>query len=125
MLGIVLAAGLGIVTYSVQKRIDRRHELRKVKEEAYSAYLKALYLGVTEGTTEELKREHSLQYFTLFAVASDEALKRTGDLWTYLRDHPRLTDDDREAVNKRFVEMFRAMRKDCFEETKLDGRTNY
>jgi hypothetical protein len=121
VIAVLVAALIGVVGYVVQKFIDRRFELKKLREEAYSNYLQAMYEGITSGDKEK-KDKHSQEYFRLFAVASDEVLDTTGELWVYLRDtsspqpkKPR----SQEEVDKLFIAMFKAMRKDCFQPTKL------
>lgn len=128
-LGLIFAAlatvGLGLRAYKHQKRVDRQHELKQVKEKAYESLLQLMYFAVTS-EDQQIKTSFNAQYFNLFTIASDDALRHVGDLWVYLRDTsfqpdgppPKKIREEAE-VHRLFVAMFRAIRRDCFEPTEL------
>lgn len=122
VIAVVVSAIVGLGIYNMQKIVDRRFELKKLREEAYSRYLKIMFDAIIVGGDQQKKHEHNKEYLGLFAVASDNVLDKTGALWVYLRDtsDPKMEKQrTQDEVNELFIAVFKAMRKDCFEPTKL------
>jgi hypothetical protein len=110
----------GLLTYSFQRRADRRNQLIEIRRAAYRSYLAALMNQINSPTGETLN--HLLRCeFELFAVASDATIRKIGAFSNYMIATSYENKDKRDhALHKRqLAEVLLAMRNDCFEKTRL------
>lgn len=126
LIGILIAAGLaatlGLRNYSKQKDIGRRNDLKKMRMEDYKRLLEAYVdtIPSSENPIETTPQEYLKAQLDLFVVASDEVVRRAGELQGHLVTHPPSSGSrDVEHIKNLFTAMFRAMREDCFEITEI------
>jgi hypothetical protein len=120
---IVTALGVlgAAITYTYQRRVDRKTALIELRRKAYRDYLRA-FLSMTDSNERDEKIRHDLleAEFELLVIASDRVIKEIGALSQYYSE----TNDDRfnrnaPKVRALVAEVCRAMRQDCFERTDL------
>jgi hypothetical protein len=110
----------GLFAYSFQKRADRKSQLIEIRRTAYRAYLAALMDQIDAPTAGTLNKLHKSE-FDLFAVASDNTIRKVGEFSNYMsatsygNQHLR----DRASHKRQLAEVLLAMRKDCFEKSRL------
>jgi hypothetical protein len=117
----VVTAFLGVVSYVVQKRTDRRVELSKRQREAYEAYLESYYDYVlTESSGPEYEtaiNKYNKAYFKLFPLASDSFLKEAFDFhnfaWMQSQSRNFYEQKEREDFDKKWTALILQMRKDA------------
>lgn len=136
----VLAAILARRSYVKQKEIDRQEGLRKRRAEEYERFIKAsrkivrhserLYVqGGENADTEwflgESRAEYDEAYNYLVVIASDEVFLCATALHDHLSEHldrASMNTEEMRAngeIRDLDVELITAIRRDCFEETKL------
>jgi hypothetical protein len=109
-----------LFAYSFQKRADRKNQLIEIRRSAYRAYLSALMDQIDGPTIDTLNKLHKCE-FDLFAVASDNTIRKVGAFSNYMsatsyeNKHVR----DRASHKRQLAEVLLAMRKDCFEKSRL------
>ena len=113
----VLTALCAILTYSFQKRFDRRNELLKMRKEEYKKFIEA-YLQHAAYSTEETEKTYTMALANAFVVASDDVLLSIGKLDRYMRSTPPSTRSTGE-LKQLILQMFKTMRQDCFEKTDI------
>lgn len=105
-------------SYIEQREIDRKNDLKKMRMEQYKQTIES----VVDTIPDQVSADYLKMQLSLFVVASDEVLRRTGAVHEVLRkessDPP--TDPKKlQEIKASFTAMFRAMREDCFEATEL------
>jgi hypothetical protein len=147
----VVAAILARRSYVKQKEIDRDEDLRERRANEYESHIKAfrevlrhaerLYQqGGENPDTEwflgEARAKYDEAYNYLVVIASDEVFLRATDLHARLSKHydGESIDTNKMRADKEirglYTDLIAAMRRDCFEETKLskeeiDPRLNW
>ncbi|NJL07500.1 MAG: hypothetical protein HC900_03975 [Methylacidiphilales bacterium] len=118
----LLAAVAGMVTYTFQKRADRKAQLIEIRRSAYRAYLAALLDQISKPTPETLIQLNKCE-FDLFAVASDKALRKIAEFSNYMiaTSYDKIHLRDKSLHKKQLAEAILAMRKDCFERSQLSS----
>ncbi len=140
----IATPALAIFTYSVQKIIDRRSELRKRKADQYleytDAWLTSNRRAVLRDTAKEEYGEGSSQFHQAFAsweeahdayqlalndlflIAADDVLRRVTAFHHYLAQHQVMSPEDKSKVKDLYVAMIKAMRRDSFKKTALSDK---
>ncbi|TAK46726.1 MAG: hypothetical protein EPO23_13775 [Xanthobacteraceae bacterium] len=111
----------GILSYTYQRRVDRRNQLIEIRRTAYRTYLAAFMDQILKPTTET--QQHLLKCeFDLFVVASDRTIKSVSSFSRYGIDTSfEKNARDTTLYKKLLAECLLAMRQDCFEKSKLLG----
>ncbi len=108
----------GAIAYWNQKRIDRRESLNERRRDVYQRFLEALFDHV-EVRNNETRRVYDRLKCELLLLASDRVLKELPDVQeASVMDINALGPED---VHQRVSALFKAMRKDSFEKTKIEG----
>ena len=108
----------GAVAYWNQKRVDRRESLNERRRSVYQRFLEALFDHV-EFRTDETRRAYDRIKCELLLVASDRVLKELPMVQeASTMDMNALGPED---VHNRVSALFKAMRKDSFERTEIEG----
>jgi hypothetical protein len=109
----------GILTYSFQRRADRKHQLVEIRRAAYRAYLSALMDQIDLPGPESLNRFHKCE-LELFAVASDATIRKVAEFSNYMISTSSNRDHRDAVTHKRLLaEALLTMRRDCFEKSRL------
>ena len=115
----LLTAVAGMVTYLFQKKADRKNDLIKLRQQEYRKFIAAFQNNVEKNTPESLGAYHEAMY-SLFVVASDPVIRAVGDLNAYLAlTSAPSANRDVHKIGDLLADMFREMRKDCFEKSHL------
>ena len=120
---VVIAAGLGLVGYFVERSLDRKNDLQRLKQTAYVDYLEAFQLVVAADETDEVA-DANLKFHVaienMILIASDDVLRVVGNLnKTLFETSGRRTDRDMKKISGLMANMYRAMRRDVFDELGL------
>jgi 8-oxo-dGTP pyrophosphatase MutT (NUDIX family) len=129
----VAAALFGLLVYRQQKKTDRKDELIHRRRKEYERYLTAYRARASLGDFDrefarnspeviKTESEYWLAYSSLFQFAVDSVLLSVAEFhkFAWMRD-PALTGEAWEQEFKsRYANMIIEMRKDAFEETRLD-----
>ena len=112
-----VAAIAGLITYTYQKWLDRRNALVDLRRTAYQDLLVSLQTHLHTRTAASLAALGSARA-KAFIVASDDVAKATGDFFeASINGLSEPTNGDQ--VLAAYARMAIAMRKDCFERTRL------
>ncbi len=142
--GVVMAAVAAAIlargSYVKQKVRDREEDLRLKRAEEYERYIKAFREIIyhsermrrqdqddenTEWYLGEARAKYNAAYNYLIVIASDHVYSRASDFQKRLSKHydGESIDTDKmradEKIKNLYTELIFAMRKDCFEPTKL------
>ena len=123
---VTCVATLGAsVTYIIQKHIDRKSTLNKIKQETYRALLSELFEQMSNNTGEPPHRLNALKG-EAFLVASDEVSIAIGAFFPSIykvsseeKLQDSANDKSVEDMLENFAKMALAMRKDCFQKSNL------
>jgi len=112
----------GMATYAYQRRNDRRNQLIEIRRAAYRTYIAKL-LDQIQIPNPETQQELLKCEFDLFAVASDSTIRKIGEFSSYMIS---TSFDNRDKRNvdthkRQLAEVILAMRRDCFEKSKLSS----
>lgn len=114
----LLAALAGMVTYTFQKRADRKAQLIEIRRAAYRAYLADLMNVLNLGPNEEARNNLLKSEIDLFVVASDETIEKVSRFTGYMRETVSGSRD--VALAKKYMaDLTLSMRADCFERSSL------
>lgn len=117
ILSVAGAAG----TYAYQKIVDRKSALIEMRRAAYRGYLGAFFeMSDSPERVEDIRRKYYQAEVELLVVGSDAVIQAVGKLSNFYA----VTNDDRfnrdgAEVRRLVAEICKAMRADCFEESKL------
>lgn len=112
----------GMLTYTYQRRNDRKNQLIEIRRAAYRGYLAALMDQIQRPTADTSQQLLKCE-IDLLAVASDATIKKVGEFSSYMistsfeNKHTR----DKTLHKMQLAEVILAMRHDCFEKSKLSG----
>jgi len=110
----------GLLTYAFQKHADRKNQLIEIRRSAYRAYLSALMDQIDAPTSGTLNKLHKCE-FDLFAVASDNTIRKVGAFSNYMSATSYEKRESRDVIlhKRQLAEVLLAMRLDCFEKSHL------
>ena len=113
----------GMLTYSYQRRTERKHQLVEIWRTAYRAYLGALVDQIDAPSAETLNRLHKCE-LELFAVASDLTIRKVAEFSSYMRATSYENKHKRDPIlhKQQLAEVILAMRRDCFEKSRLSSQ---
>jgi hypothetical protein len=117
LIGIPIAALVGAVAYQWQKSADRKSALIELRRQSYTAFLDSLFMLMGDKSIDK-STIHYRKLMELSAIASDEVVRKAGDLKMYLAKSP---DEriDQDKATQLIAELIITIRKDCFENTDL------
>ena len=124
---VTCVATLGAsVTYIIQRRIDRKSNLTKIKQETYRELLSELFAQISNNSGEAPHKLNALKG-EAFLVASDEVSIAIGKFFPSIykvsseeKLQGTANDESVEAMFDNFAKMALAMREDCFQKSKLN-----
>jgi len=110
-----------MATYANQKRIDRRSALVEMRRTAYRNYLSSfIAMSDSPDRVEDIRRKYYQAEVELLVVGSDSVIQAVGRLSNfYASTNGDRFNRDGSEVRRLVAEICKAMRADCFEETKL------
>jgi len=114
----VLTIAGAAATYAYQKRVDRQNQLIDLRRASYQELLTSLQRYLDK-RTDENRQEFSAARTRAFIVASDEVAVAVGKFVAASVNQIGVSRPDGEAVLRLYAEMVIAMRRDCFEQTRL------
>ncbi|PHR61572.1 MAG: hypothetical protein COA43_02235 [Robiginitomaculum sp.] len=112
------------ITYSWQKHVDRKTDLLKQRQQVYIKLLVSLTRQIVDSSPPNLAKLNEARA-ELFLVASDQVAISTG---RFFKAQNRASSEEKsqgsvnnpDKILNQYTEMVFAMRKDCFEKSKLD-----
>ena len=108
----------GLLAYGFQRKIDRREALNIQRRDLYKRFLETLFDHVEE-RSEQSRHAYDRSKCELLLVASDNVLKEMPMLQeASVMDMNALGPGD---VHDRVTPVIKAMRKDCFEKSNIEG----
>ena len=119
-LGVIAAAGIAVFGYGRQKKLELEKALIETRRETYRRYLSAL-VNVFVQPGKESNDQHHLLCVDLSLVASDESLKKIGDLAKCIRGDGLGNKINAPAALKLIPAAVLAMRNDCFAKSNLNA----
>lgn len=122
-LPLVIAAVGGVAAYAVEKAIDRRHVIASVRRDFYSEFLDTWLMRHVSGcTTKEDESRYSRLRLRLYMISSDEVIRAFYKVSSYLDKVGKrtLTVVEASELKQLLAEMILAIRKDCYEKSRLD-----
>ena len=120
LLAVVSATILGSLTYVWQKYVDRKEALIALRQQEYNRFLNDYINAISDESPQSLAIYHQA-FQRLFVVGSDEVIRTTGALNNSLAStsgRPR-SSKEIDEIQHLLVEMYKAMRNDCFEKTQI------
>jgi hypothetical protein len=119
LIAIPAAAIVGSITYRWQKNVDRKSALIELRLKAYTNYLDALFNLIVKINPEN-NMSYNLKLMELSAVASDEVVRKVGNIRQIFKESGSGPGSiDKEQSKKLIGEAVLSMRKDCFETSDL------
>lgn len=116
LLAVLATALLGAIVYSYQKQVDRRSALIELRRTLYQEFLDSIF-DIPEGGPSARAKYNKL-VARLVVVASDNVVEEVGKWRNYMATTGTTERDGRHAKHL-MASFIAAMRKDCFEQTKL------
>ncbi|MBI4725205.1 MAG: hypothetical protein HY765_09575 [Rhodomicrobium sp.] len=117
----VVAVFLGIVTYIVQKSVERSNQLTELRRRHYLNFIEknmAISQRLDESTSFDLMNAVS----SIAVVGSDDVVRTVGAYYSFLKT---VATPVQPADQNRMVELLTdsifAMRRDCFERSKISA----
>ena len=117
---------LGGLLYVFQKGIDRKNALIELRRKTYQDFIDSLFETVARGTQESLSQFNKCSA-RLIIVGSDDVAAKVGNWKTYMAESspggPQIRD--MKESKRMMAEFVIAMRRDCFEKSKLGADQVY
>jgi hypothetical protein len=117
VIAIIATAIVGSIAYRLQKSADRKSALIELRRQGYTSFLDSLFVYMHDKSAESSKT-HFRKLMELSAIASDEVVRKAGDMKIYLSKSPEHQIDNTKAADL-ISDLILSIRKDCFERSKL------
>lgn len=121
-LPIVITAIGGIVAYAIQKSIDRRNTIASMRREFYAEFLDVWLMRHIRQSTPDVEAHYSRLRLRLYVISSDEVIRAFYKISSYMDDvgQRSLTVNEVEGLKVLLASMILAIRKNCYEKSRLD-----
>lgn len=112
----IVTALAAIGTYAWNKRVDRKHALIKIRRSVYRDYVLAIADVSHSANGKEEVQCYQKKLAELHLIASDEVLLACAEFTALYRLS---ADPGSDARAEKYSKLEMAMRRDCFEKTKI------